>query len=329
MRRKTIPGRQLAIVLLALIAGALAAPARAQTWPAGPIKFIVPFPPGGAADILSRGLALKMGESLGQSIFIENRAGVAGTVGAAVLAHAAPDGYTIGLGSLSTLAINPFLSRQPLYDPRRDFAPIAMLAELPILMGVPASLPADTFDQFIAWAKQNSGKFTFSTNGVGSSSHLFGEMLKRKFGFEAAHAPYGGDVPIINAMMGEQVQLGLIAIPAAAEFVKTGKIKAPAMTGRARSPIIPDVPSIVELGYPDLVSATWFCVDAPAGVPRAIIERLNREVNKALATPEVKQVFKGAGLDANVMELAAFEDFVHAEQEKWSAEIRALDLHVD
>jgi tripartite-type tricarboxylate transporter receptor subunit TctC len=225
--------------------------------------------------------------------------------------------------------LNPTLSRAPLYDPRKDFVYIAMLTELPILMAMPAELPAKDLAGLIDYAKNNPAKMNYSSNGVGSSGHILGEMIKRKFEIQATHVPYGGDVPIINALMGQQVQLGLLAIPAAAEFIKSGKIKAPAMTGTKRSPIIPDVPTIVELGYPDLTSSTWFSIVAPAGTPADIVALLNREVNKAMATPEVKQVFKGAGLDPTPMELAAFQSFVASEQDKWGAAIKALDLHID
>jgi tripartite-type tricarboxylate transporter receptor subunit TctC len=318
-----------AIIAAIALAIGLATPAGAQTFPSSTIKFVVGFPPGGAADILARGVAQKMSESLGQSVIVENRAGVAGTVGAAVIAHAAPDGYTIGMGTLSSLALNPFMSKAPPYDPRSAFAPIAMLTDLPILLATPASLPPNSFAELVDYAKKAGGKFNFSSNGVGSSGHILGEMMKRKFGFEASHVPYGGDVPILNALMGDQIQLGLLAIPAAAEFIKAGRVKAVAVSGRTRSPIIPDVPTVVEIGHPDLVSSTWFSVVAPAGTPKDILALYNREVNKALGAPEVKQIFKGAGLEPSVMELDAFTAFVKAEQDKWAAEIKALDLHVD
>ncbi len=305
------------------------APAAAQTWPQQTIKIVVPFPPGGAADLLSRSVGQKISESLGQTVIVENRAGVAGSVGTSALTHARPDGYTIGMGSLSTMALNPAMSKAPLYDPRKDIAPVAMLTELPLLMGTPPSLGGKDVAGLAAWAKANPGKMNYSSNGVGSSGHILGEMLKRKFGFEAAHAPYGGDVPIVNALIGEQIQLGLLAIPAAAEFVKAGKIGAAATTGPRRSPILPDVPTLTEQGYPDLTSTTWFCIVAPAGTPGDIVALLNREINKALATPDILQVFKGAGLEPSRMELAEFEAFVQKEQDKWSAEIRKLAIQID
>jgi len=316
----------LALGLLAIFASR--SPAAAQNYPRQTIKFIVPFPPGGAADLLSRVIAQKLSQSLGQSVIIENRAGVAGSVGAAVLSHAAGDGYTIGLGSLSTLALNPFVSKSPLYDPRKDFTPIARLTELPVLMAVSTDMP-ESFDGVIDYARKNPDKTNYSTNGVGSSTHILAEMIQRKFGFKASHVPYGGDVPIINALIGRQVQIGLLAIPAAVEFIKAGKIRAIMTASVKRSPILPDTPSIVELGHPDLVSATWFSVVGPAGVPRDIALLLNREVNKALASPEARQVFKGAGLEPTPLELDAFQDYVKSEQDKWGAEISKLDIHVD
>ena len=287
------------------------------------------LPAGGAADLLARALAQKMGASHQQSVIVENRAGVAGSVGAAFVAHATGDGYTLGVGTLSTLVLNPTMSRKPLYDPVKDFIPIAMLTELPILMATPAELPAKDFAGLIDYARKNPDRMNYSSNGVGSIGHILGETMKRKFGFKASHVPYGGDVPIINALMGQQVQLGLLAIPAAAEFIKTGRIKAPAITGAKRSPIIPDVPTVSELGYPALTASTWFSLVSPAGVPADVVSLLNREVNKALATPEVMQVFKGAGLEPTPMDLGPFQRFVAAEHEKWGKEIKALDLHID
>ena len=323
--------RRLSAALCALltIAAGPVSPAAAQSWPLQTIKIIVPFPPGGAADLLSRSVGQKVAESLGQSVVVENRAGVAGSVGASVLAHARPDGYTIGMGSLSTMALNPAMAKTPLYDPRKDFAPVAMLTELPLLMGTPPSLKDKDVAGLAAWAKGNPGKMNYSSNGVGSSGHILGEMLKRAFGYEAAHAPYGGDVPIINALMGEQIQLGLLAIPAAAEFVKAGKIGAAATTGPKRSPILPDVPTIAEQGHPELTSSTWFCIVAPAGTPADVVALLNREINKALADPDILRVFKGAGLDPAPMQLAAFQDFVRTEQDKWGAEIKKLAIQID
>lgn len=314
-------------VLMAIVLATIA-PATAQKYPAQTIKIVVPFPPGGAADLLARAMAQKMGESLNQSVIIENRAGVAGTVGAAVVAKAQNDGYTIGLGTLSTLALNPFMSRNPLYDPRKDFVGVAMLTELPILMVTPTDLPGD-FKGVIEWAKKNPGKMNFSSNGVGSSAHIVGEMMKHKFGFEASHVPYGGDVPIINAIIGQQVQMGLIAPPAAIEFVKAGRINAPATMGPKRSPSLPNTPSIVEIGYPDILSTTWFCIVAPAGTPGDVVALLNREINKALATPEVQQVFKGGGLEASIMELATLQSFIAKEQDRWQAEVKSLGIQVD
>ncbi len=314
---------------LAAILSAFPGQAQTPPWPTQSLKIIVPFPPGGAADLLSRAVAQKLAENLGQSVIIENRPGVAGSVGAAALAHARPDGYSLGLGTLSTLALNPFMSRAPLYDPRKDFAFIAMLTGLPMLVATPPSLGHRDIAGLASYAKANPGKMNYSSNGVGSSGHLLGEMLQRTYGFVATHVPYGGDAPILNALMGEQIHFGLLAIPAAAEFVNSGKIGAAATTGAQRSPILPDVPTLSEQGHPELTASTWFSIVAPAGVAAPILERLNREINLALAAPATVQVFRGAGLVATPMELAAFQTFVGVEQTKWAAEIASLGIHID
>ena len=313
-----------AVILLAFAA----TPATAQAWPKGPVRLIVPAAPGGPTDLLARAIAQKLSEDLGQSFIVDNRPGAAAQVGSAMVARAASDGYTLGVGTLATLALAPFLARTPVYDPRRDFTPVAMLTQLPQLMATPAQLPGG-FEAFIDFARRHRDAMNYSTNGVGSTGHILGEMVLRKFGLQAAHVPYGGDVPILNALMGEQVQLGILAIPAAAEFIKAGRINALAMTGARRSPILPDVPTIVELGYPDLVSTSWFCIVAPAGTPADVVELANRAINAALATPQVLQVFKAAGLEPEPMRTTATQSFVAAEQDKWSAAIKTLDIHVD
>jgi tripartite-type tricarboxylate transporter receptor subunit TctC len=259
----------LSSALLALcIAGT--SPVLAQAWPRQPIKIIVTFPPGGAADMLTRAIGAKMAENMGQSVVIENRPGAAGNVGITAVARAPADGYTLGVGTLSTLAINPALSQSLPFDARKDFIPIAKMTELPIVLATPMELPATDLAGLIDYARKNPDKMNYSTNGPGSSGHLVGELINRKFGIKSAHVPYGGDAPILNALMGQHIQLGILSAPAATEFMRSGKVRILAVTSPQRLPTLQDVPTLAELGHGDLSASTWFCIVAPAGTWDAI-----------------------------------------------------------
>lgn len=320
--------RQLAAAALAILtlAGALPGEAFAQAYPKSPVRIIVTFPPGGAADTLARAIARSMSESLGQSVIIENRPGAAGNVGMSVVAHAQGDGYTLGVGTLSTLAINPALAKAPSYDARKDLIPVAMMTELPNVLAISAQSPFKDFAGLIDFARANPDKMNYATNGPGSSSHIVAELMKRKLGFEAVHVPYGGDAPILSALLGQQIFLGILAPPATAEFVKSGKIIAPAISGPRRISSLPGSPTLAELGHPDLTAATWFCIVAPAGTPQDIVTLLHREINKAMAAPDTLKVFATGGLEPSPMPLAPFQAFVRAEQDKWAGVIRTLGI---
>ena len=321
--------KYLVAVACAALALASAPVALAQGFPRQPIKIVVPFPAGGSADLLTRSIAQKMTSELGQSVVVENRGGAAGVVGAAFVAHAPADGYTLGLGTLSTLALSAPLAKVQPYDERKDFTPIAMLTELPMVLAVPADFPANDLAGLVAYAKKSPDKMNYSTNGPGSSSHILAEMIKRRLGFEMTHVPYGGDMPTLNALMGSQIQLGIMAVPATVEFVKAGKVKALVVTGAKRSAALPNVPSVTELGYPDLVSTTWFCVVAPGGAPREAVEIIHREVNKAMASPDTLKVFTTGGLEPSPMGLSEFQGFVAKEQDRWGAAVKELGIQIE
>ena len=227
-------------IIAAFFSVAAAVSAAAQDFPKQSLRIIVPFPPGGAVDILSRAIAPKLQEAFKQSVIIENRAGNAGVIGMQAVARAAPDGHTLGIGTLSSLAIGPALSKNMGYDARKDFSLVAMMTEVHIVMVTSPSLPGNSLGDLVDWAKKNPTKMNYSSNGAGSSGHIVGELLKRKFGFEAAHVPQGGDTPIINSLMGDHVQLGIIAAPPTEPFVRDKKIKAVAVTSARRSPVLPE-----------------------------------------------------------------------------------------
>ena len=311
------------------LALAVTSPALAQNWPRQAVKIVVTFPPGGAADMLSRAIAAKMADNMGQSVVIENRPGAAGNVGITAVARAPADGYTLGVGTLSTLAINPALSQSLPFDARKDFIPIAKMTDLPIVLATPAGLPAKDFAGLIDYARKNPDKMNYSTNGPGSSGHLVGELINKKFEIKAAHVPYGGDSPILNALMGEQIQLGILSAPAAAEFMRAGKIKILAIASPQRLSTLPEVPTLAELAHGDLTASTWFCIVAPTGTPTDVVTIVHREFNKALTSPETLKVFATAGLEPAPMELADFQSFVRSEQDKWAGIVKTLDIKLE
>ena len=304
-------------------------PVLAQAWPRQPIKIIVTFPPGGAADMLTRAIGAKMAENMGQSVVIENRPGAAGNVGITAVARAPADGYTLGVGTLSTLAINPALSQSLPFDARKDFIPIAKMTELPIVLATPMELPATDLAGLIDYARKNPDKMNYSTNGPGSSGHLVGELINRKFGVKAAHVPYGGDAPILNALMGQHIQLGILSAPAATEFMRGGKVRILATASPQRVPTLQEIPTLAELGHGDLSASTWFCIVAPTGTPPEAVTGAHREFNKAMMAPETLKVFTNAGLEPAPMEIADFQSFVRAEQDKWAGIVKTLGIKLE
>ncbi len=310
----------------ALAAMASGAPAQAQTFPSQPVKLIVTFAPGGTTDVLARAVAQKMSENLKESVVVDNRPGAAGNLGMGVLARAAPDGHTIAIGTLSTLAISPAASKNMPYNARRDFAPVAMMTEVPVVLAVPADFPANNLAEFVDYAKKNPTKMNFSSNGAGSSTHMAGELLKRKYGFEMAHVPQGGDAPILNSLMGGHIQLGIIAAPPAVEFAKAGKIKLLAIISAKRNAALPDVPTLGEAGAPEVVGSTWFGFMVPAGTPNNIVALLNRELNRAMEAPDTKKVFTIGGLEPTMMSVEQFGAFVASEQDRWATIVQTLGV---
>ena len=316
------------MLLVMLAVCGLAPPAVAQTFPSQPVRIIVTFPPGGATDVLSRAIGQKLSETFRQGVVIENRPGGAGNIGMTAVARATPDGHTLGVGTLSSLAINPAASKNMAYDARKDFAPVSMMTEVHIVMAVPAAFPADNLTEFVEYAKKNPAKMNYSSNGPGSSGHMVGELLKRKFGFEMAHVPQGGDSPILNSLIGEHIQLGILAAPPTAEFVKAGKIKVIAATSAARSPVLPQTPTLSELGV-DIKASTWFGIVAPVATPAAVVTLLNREINRAMLAPETKKIFNTGGLEPILMSVDEFKTFLLAEQDRWAGIVRTLGISVE
>lgn len=293
-------------------AGALAAacgPSLAQAaWPSKPIRYIVPFAPGGTTDILARMVSDKLAAALGQPVVIENKAGQGGSIGAAELARAAPDGYTIGGGTISSHGINASLYSKLTYDPVTSFAPITMYATQPNILVVHPSVPANTLQEFIRLVKANPDKYSFGSAGSGTSQHISGEMFNAMAGIKVQHIPYKGSGPMMTDLLGGNLLVAVDNIATAIPHMKTGKLRGLAVTSAKRSSAAPDIPTMAESGLAGYELSSWQAVFAPAGTPQAIVDRLYTEISKIIRMPETQKRYAELGLDASGMppaELAA------------------------
>jgi tripartite-type tricarboxylate transporter receptor subunit TctC len=287
----------MARVLLAFAFLAFQGVAFAQAWPAKPIRLMVPFPPGGSTDIVARIVAQKLSEKLGQSIVIENRGGAGGTIGTAIIAKSAPDGYNLAVASTSTHVVAPGVYAKLEYDPVKDFAPIGLMAVSPYLLVVNPSVPAKTLKELVALAKKQPGRLNYASAGVGSTTHLAMEMLKHASSTYMLHIPYNGNGPAGTAVIGGQVEVLFGSLPALLPHAKSGRARALAVGTPKRSPSLPDVPTVAESGYPGFDASLWLAIMAPAGTPQAVIERLNRELNAIVAAADTREAFDKAGTE--------------------------------
>ena len=279
-----------------LAAATLATPALAQDWPNKPVRYIVPFAPGGTTDILGRMVSAGLSTALGQSFVVDNKPGQAGSLGAAELARAKPDGYTVGGGTISSHAINATLYSKLPYDPLKDFEPVALLASLPNMLVVNADVPASTVAELVALLKAQPDKYSFGSAGNGTSQHISGEMFKIATGTRMQHVPYRGSAPMITDLLAGTIQVSFENITTAIPHVRSGRLKALAVTTAKRSAVAPEVPSMQEAGLAGYEISSWQAMFAPAGTPAAVVERLNQEVVKILNMPENAQKLADVGL---------------------------------
>ncbi len=295
-------------LLMVLLTGLDAA---AQPYPDKAIKLVVPFAPGGSVDIVGRILAQSLGEELKQSIVVENRAGAGGNIGFEAVAHAKPDGYTLLMAS-SNLAVNVSLYRTIGYDPLKDFAPVTLVAIQPNVLMVHPSLPVKTVPELIAYAKANPGKLNFGSSGIGASQHLAGELFKSRTGVDMVHVPYKGGGPAMADLVGGRIQLMFETIPSSMSYVRSGQLRAIAVTTEERSAQLPDVPTVQET-VTGVVSRGWLGVAAPAGTPQPIVDLLNGAIHKVIALPEVTKRLTDLGLQVKVSTPAQFSGFIASE----------------
>jgi tripartite-type tricarboxylate transporter receptor subunit TctC len=313
------------LVLLATALGAVPAVFAADSWPARPIRMIVAYPPGGGTDQVGRVMAEQLAQALGQNVVIDNRGGATGNIGTELAARALPDGYTLLMGNVAPNAVNVSLFKKLGFDPVKDFSPISLVAVTPNILVVHPSLPVKTVRDLLALAKAKPGTLNFPSAGVGSSSHLAGELLKSLAKIDMVHVPFKGGGPALVAMISGEVQLMFATMPAAMPHVKSGKARAIAVTTAKRSLAMPELPTIAEAGVAGYEAATWYGLLAPAKTPKPIVDRLHAETVKILAGP-VRQRLEVQGFEPVGSTPAEFSAYIKAEIVKWAKVIRDANI---
>ena len=329
VRRAILTTLSAAAIGLCCAIGASAAWAQGPAWPTRPLRFIVPFPPGGPLDITARLLAARMSESFGQPVLIDNRPGAGGSLGAELAARAAPDGHTLLMGALSTHAVNPYLYPKLGYDPVRDFAPVTLVANVPNILVVNPAVKADSVKALIALARAQPGSLAFGSGGSGSGGHLAGELLKSAAKIDITHVPYKGSAPAVADLIGGQISFMFDNLASALPQIKAGRLRALAVTTARRSSFVPELPTMQEAGVAGFDISTWFGVFAPAGVPAALIDRLHGEIVRILQLPETRERLAAFGAEPVGNTPAQFAAFIKAEQPKYQRIIRESGAKAD
>ncbi|GAB2733478.1 tripartite tricarboxylate transporter substrate binding protein [Melaminivora jejuensis] len=315
----------------AALAASATTPAWAQAaYPAKPVRLIVPFPPGGPTDIMGRTAAKAMGERLGQQFVVENKAGAGGNIGTDTVAKAAPDGYTIGISAISSLAISPYLYAKLPFNVEKDLQAISLVGTTPNVIVANPRAPFTDLAGLIAYAKANPGKLLYATSGVGTGNHLAAELLQKRAQIELTHVPYKGSSQIVPDLIAGNVMMSMeSSLVTTFQHIKAGKLRAIALTSEQRSPALPDVPTVAESGYAGFVVENWFGLVAPAAMPAPLVEQLAQAWAAGAQTPEVQAAFQSihANLRSNTPQ--QFAQFIRAENERWSPLIRGLGLRLD
>jgi tripartite-type tricarboxylate transporter receptor subunit TctC len=318
--------KNLVTLILAL---ACSAGAMAQSWPAKPVHVIVPFPPGSSPDLVARMLTEKLAVSLGQPVIVDNKPGSGGNIGTGMVAKAAPDGYTLGLSIPGPLAVNTVLYSKMDYDPFTELAPISLVAVSPNVLVVDPKLNIGTVKEFIALAKAEPGKLNYGSIGNGSASHLTMELLKSQAGIDVVHVPYPGSPQVITAILGGQIQAGFVVPGVAISLMQAGKLRAIAVTSAEKSPLLPDLPTVAEGGFPGFESSAWLGMVAPAGTPRAIIDRLSKELVEIIRSPDVRERMQKIYFQPVGTSPETLSNLMRAERDRWAPVIRKSGAKAD
>jgi len=303
--------------------------AQSAVYPNKPVRWVVPFPPGGSADIMGRMIGQDLARALGQQVVIENRAGASAIVGSEYVAKSPADGYTLLQANVSQMTIHPSLYPRLPYDPLKDFAPVTVLGIVTSVMVTTPSLPVASVRDLVALAKKRPGQLNFTSSGAGSSTHLTGELLKQRAGIAMTHINYKGSGPALTDVMAGFVEIMFENLPSALPFINANKLKVLAVTGKDRSPVLKSVPTLAESGFPGFDMVSWQALVAPAGTPRAVVDRLNAEVAKVLKTPEMKEKMTGLGTDIVANSPEQFAQYLREETAKWSKIVRDAGIKLE
>jgi len=301
----------------------------ADAFPTKPIRIVVPFPPGGPADVLARTVGDRIAVALGQPVVVDNRPGAGGNIGMELVAKAAPDGHTLALAPAGNLTVNPSLYRNVPYDVGRDFAPVTVIAAVPNVLVVNPQVPAKDLAELIAYAKANPGKLNYSSPGPGSGAHLAGELLKSSAGIDIVHVPYSGIAPAVTAVIAGDVQLMFAGAPSALPQVAGGKLRALAVASPMRIASAPALPTLSEAGLPGFDVTSWYSIVAPAATPPAVVERLQKEIARALTSPDVKAKLTGIGAEPIANTPEEFAAMIRVETAKWSKIVKDANIKIE
>ena len=313
-----------------LIAGAsLPVASLSQAQASRTLRLVVPFTPGGSTDILARAIGQKLGAAMGQMVLIDNRPGAGGSLGAGEVAKAEPDGNTLLMGHIGTLGVNPSIYPKLAYDPVKSFAPVAWVARVPNILVVPANAPVQDLKAFIARARAQPGRYSYSSGGNGSAAHICFEYLKMQAQIFMLHVPYRGTAPSVNDLIAGHVDATFTGAPAVLPHIKSGRLRALAVSSPQRLPTLPEVPTVAESGYPGFEADQWYGVVAPAGTPPALVARLNAEINRALALPEVAQQLATEGAVPTPATPEAFGALIAREIPRWAKVVKAGNVKPD
>lgn len=314
-----------------LVLATAASLASLPTWAQAPktVKLVVPFPPGGSTDILARAIGARLATQMGITVVIENKGGAAGSVGAGEVARMAPDGATLMMGHIGTLAINPSIYPKLPYDPVKSFAPLALVARVPNVLVVNEKFPATDFKGFIAKAKSEPGRLNYASGGNGSAAHITFEYLKQQTGIFMPHIPYRGAAPAVSDVLGGQVEAIFTGSPALIAHIRGGKLRPLAVSSPKRMPALPDVPTVAESGYPGFDADQWYGIVAPAGLPAPLVALYNSEINKALASPEVARALAIEGAEPTPTTPQAFAQLIASEIPRWGQVIKRGNVKAD
>ena len=317
--------KRVTLAVLAFIAHT----AFAQEFPAKPVRIVVPWPPSGNVDITARTVAPALSEALGQQVIVENRAGAAGTIGSAQVAKSSADGYTLLLGSSGTITSGPAVFKNLPYDALRDFLPVGPIQSVPIVLTVAPKTPVSTFQEYVAMANARPGGVSIASAGSGSSNHLAIELLIRQAKLKLLHVPYKGSGPAITDLLGSQVESMMDQLTASIEHIRGGRIRALAVSSRNRSPLLPNVPTLDELGVKGYEASTFTGIFAPAGTPPAVVDKLHAALRQALQNPALRERYRSMGVEVMEMSQADFAAYVRADSEKWRQIAREGNIVVE